>query len=117
MTAALAAFLLLALVLPIPAHAFTMGDGSSIVQDRANFDDLVRAQRVIRFSAHLAYRLLDRFDAALGSMPDTPTEAYRMLSWLAGVLAAVSLWCLAAKDQWSPGRFDTSRCRSSHPRR
>jgi hypothetical protein len=101
-TVALAAFLVLALVAPIPARAFTMGDGSSIVQDRGNFDDLVRAHRAVRFSAHLSYRLLDRFDALLGSTADTPIEAYRMLSWLGGVLVALSLWALSASDQWSP---------------
>ena len=81
-TLALAAFLILAFVLPLPAHGFTMGDGSSIVQDRSNFDDLVRHQGQIRFSAHLAYRLLDRIDAALGSTPSSSTQAYRTLSWL-----------------------------------
>jgi len=100
-TAALAAFLALALVAPIPSDRFVMGDGSSIVQDRSNFDDLVAHGRVVRFSAHLAYRLLGRFDAALGSSATSPVEAYRMLSWLAGVLFAVSLWCLAATDLWS----------------
>jgi len=53
-TVVLAAFLVLAFVLPFPAHGFVMGDGSSIVQDRSNFDDLVRHGRDIRFSAHLA---------------------------------------------------------------
>jgi hypothetical protein len=56
----------------------------------------------VRFSAHLAYRLLGRFDTALGSTADSPVEAYRMLSWLAGLVFAVTLWCLAATDQWSP---------------
>jgi hypothetical protein len=100
-TSALAAFLALALVAPIPIDRFVMGDGSSIVQDRSNFDDLVAHGRVVRFSAHLAYRLLARFDAALGSNATSPVEAYRMLSWLAGVVFAVSLWCLAATDHWS----------------
>ena len=98
----LTAFLALALVLPIPSDRFVMGDGSSIVQDRSNFDDIVaNGGRVVRFSAHLAYRLLGRFDAALGSTADAPVEAYRMLSWLAGFVFAVTLWCLAATDQWS----------------
>jgi len=101
-TIALTAFLAVALVAPIPSDRFVMGDGSSIVQDRNNFDDIVaRGARSVRFSAHLAYRLLGRFDAALGSTADSPVEAYRMLSWLAGVLFAVTLWCLAATDQWS----------------
>jgi hypothetical protein len=100
-TTALTAFLALALVAPIPRDRFVMGDGSSIVQNRSNFDDLVAHGSVVRFSAHLAYRLLGRFDAALGSTADSPIEAYRMLSWLAGVVFAVSLWCLAAIDHWS----------------
>jgi hypothetical protein len=100
-TTALIAFLALALVAPIPSDRFVMGDGSSIVQDRSNFDDLVAHGRVVRFSAHLAYRLLGRFDTALGSTATSPVEAYRMLSWLAGVVFAVSLWCLAATDHWS----------------
>jgi hypothetical protein len=100
-TTALTVFLALALVTPIPLGRFVMGDGSSIVQDRSNFDDLVAHESVVRFSAHLAYRLLGRFDAALGSTADAPLEAYRMLSWLAGVIFAVSLWCLAAIDHWS----------------
>ena len=100
-TAALTAFLALALVAPIPSDRFVMGDGSSIVQDRNNFDDLVAHGRVVRFSAHLAYRLLGQFDTALGSTATSPVEAYRMLSWLAGVVFAVSLWCLAATDDWS----------------
>ena len=101
-TIALTAFLAVALVAPIPSDRFVMGDGSSIVQDRNNFDDIVaRGARSVRFSAHLAYRLLGRFDAALGSTADSPVEAYRMLSWLAGVLFAVTLWCLAATDRWS----------------
>jgi len=101
-TIALTTFLAVALVAPIPSDRFVMGDGSSIVQDRNNFDDIVaRGARSVRFSAHLAYRLLGRFDAALGSTADSPVEAYRMLSWLAGVLFAVTLWCLAATDRWS----------------
>src|SRR5512138_1078983 len=101
-TTALAAFLALALVAPIPSDRFVMGDGSSIVQDRSNFDDIIaRGGRFVRFSAHLAYRLLSRFDAALGSTADSPVEAYRMLSWLAAVVFAVTLWCLAATDRWS----------------
>jgi hypothetical protein len=100
-TTALTTFLALALVAPFPSDRFVMGDGSSIVQDRTNFDDLVAHGRTVRFSAHLAYRLLGRFDAALGSTATSPVEAYRMLSWLAGVVFAVSLWCLAATDRWS----------------
>jgi len=100
-TTALTTFLALALIAPIPSDRFVMGDGSSIVQDRTNFDDLVAHGRVVRFSAHLAYRLLGRFDTALGSTATSPVEAYRMLSWLAGVVFAVSLWCLAATDHWS----------------
>jgi hypothetical protein len=100
-TTVLTAFLALALVAPIPNDRFVMGDGSSIVQDRGNFDDLVAHGRVVRFSAHLAYRLLGQFDAALGSTATSPVEAYRMLSWLAGVVFAVSVWCLAATDDWS----------------
>jgi hypothetical protein len=101
-TVVLSVFLAFALVLPFPTNRFVMGDGSSIVQDRSNFDDIVGHGRVVRFSAHLAYRLLGRFDTALGSTPESPVEAYRMLSWLAGAVFAVSLWCLAATDQWSP---------------
>jgi len=102
-TMALTVFLVLALIAPLPSNRFVMGDGSSIVQDRSNFDDLVaHGARVVRFSAHLAYRLLGRFDAALGSTADSPVEAYRMLSWLAGLVFAVTLWCLAATDRWSP---------------
>lgn len=101
-TVVLAAFLVLALAQPFPAHDFIMGDGSSIVQDRSNFDDIVRHGKEIRFSAHLAYRLLDRIDASLGSTPTSPTEAYHALSWLAGATFAVFLWCLAATDGWSP---------------
>ena len=101
-TIALSVFLAVALVTPIPSDRFVMGDGSSIVQDRNNFEDIVgRGGRIVRFSAHLAYQLLGRFDAALGSTADSPVEAYRMLSWLAGVVFAVTLWCLAATDQWS----------------
>jgi hypothetical protein len=101
-TTALTVFLALALIAPLPTDRFVMGDGSSIVQDRSNFDDLVaHGRRVVRFSAHLAYRLLGRFDAALGSTADSPVEAYRMLSWLAGLVFAVTLWCLAATDRWS----------------
>ena len=100
-SAALAAFIALALVLPFPARAFTMGDGSSVVQDRNNFDDLVRHGSEIRFSAHLAYRLLDRIDARLGSTSESPTEAYRELSWLGGAMFALTLWCFAATDRWS----------------
>ena len=79
-----------------------MGDGSSITQDRSNFDDLVHHERVIRFSAHLAYYLLDRFDTALGRSATSPVEAYRMLSWLVGALVACCLWVFAATDRWSP---------------
>ena len=101
-TVALTALLALALIAPLPSDRFVMGDGSSIVQDRGNFDDLVaHGARVVRFSAHLAYRLLGRFDAALGSTADSPVEAYRMLSWLAGLVFAVTLWCLAATERWS----------------
>lgn len=101
-TTVVTAFLALALVTPFPAGRFVMGDGSSTVQDRSNFDDLVAHGRTVRFSAHLAYQLLGRMDAALGSDATSPLEAYRMLSWLGGVLFAVPLWSLAATDQWSP---------------
>jgi hypothetical protein len=101
-TTVLTVFLALTLTVPLPTDRFVMGDGSSIVQDRSNFDDLVaHGARVVRFSAHLAYRLLGRFDAALGSTADSPVEAYRMLSWLAGLVFAVTLWCLAVTDRWS----------------
>src|SRR6266550_73472 len=100
-TLVLAAFLVLAFVLPFPARGFVMGDGSSVVQDRSNFDDLVRHGKEIRFSSHLAYRLLDRIDASLGSTPASPLQAYRTLSWLAGAALALSLWCLAAVERWS----------------
>jgi hypothetical protein len=100
-TTVLAALLAFALVLPFPTGRFVMGDGSSIVQDRSNFDDIIGRGKVVRFSAHLAYWLLGRFDRDLGSTAETPVEAYRMLSWLVGALVAVSLWCLAATDQWS----------------
>jgi hypothetical protein len=87
-----------------------MGDGSSIVQNRANFDEIVsRGANVVRFSAHLAYRLLGRFDAALGSTADSPVEAYRMLSWLAGAVFAVTLWFWRRLIGGVPARFDTSR--------
>src|SRR5207302_1480653 len=56
---------------------------------------------VIRFSAHLAYQLLDRFDTALGRTATSPTESYRMLSWLMGALVAICLWLLALTDRWS----------------
>jgi len=101
-TTALTAWLAIALIAPLPTDRFVMGDGSSIVQNRGNFDEIVaRGATVVRFSAHLAYRLLGRFDAALGSTADSPVEAYRMLSWLAGAVFAVTLWCLAATDRWS----------------
>ena len=101
-TVALAAFLALALVLPFPTDAFTMGDGSSIVHDRANFTDVIITERFVRFSAHLSYGLLRQFDAWLGSTPQSSAEAYRMLSWLAGVGFAFSVWCLATAERWSP---------------
>jgi hypothetical protein len=100
-TTVLTAFLAFALVLPFPTDRFVMGDGSSIVQDRSNFDDIVAHGKVVRFSAHLSYSLLGLFDRALGSNATSPAEAYRMLSWLAGLVVAVSLWCLGATDQWS----------------
>jgi len=101
-TMALATWLAIALIDPLPTNRFVMGDGSSIVQNRANFDEIVsRGANVVRFSAHLAYRLLGRFDAALGSTADSPVEAYRMLSWLAGAVFAITLWVLAATDRWS----------------
>jgi len=102
-TVALIALLAFALVLPFPTDRFVMGDGSSTAQDRANFEDVVGTHgRVVRFSAHLSYQLLRRFDIALGSTSDSPAEAYRMLSWLTGALVAVSLWALAATDRWNP---------------
>ena len=101
-TLVLIAVLLFALVLPFPTDRFVMGDGSSTAQDRANFEDVVGTHgRTVRFSAHLSYQLLRRFDIALGSTADAPFEAYRMLSWLAGALVAVSLWAVAATDRWS----------------
>jgi hypothetical protein len=101
-TVALATWLAIALIAPLPTNRFVMGDGSSIVQSRNNFDEIVaRGAKVVRFSAHLAYRLLGRFDAALGSTADSPVEAYRMLSWLAGAVFAITLWFLAATDRWS----------------
>src|SRR5207253_8974258 len=100
-TLALAVFLALSLVFPFPTNRFVMGDGTSIASDRGNFDDLVHRERVIRFSAHLAYQLLDRFDTALGRTDTSPTESYRMLSWLMGALVAICLWLLALTDRWS----------------
>src|SRR5205823_14212825 len=48
-----------------------------------------------------AYQLLDRFDTALGRTDTSPTESYRMLSWLMGALVAICLWLLALTDRWS----------------
>ncbi|MEQ1757512.1 MAG: hypothetical protein ABL986_04285 [Vicinamibacterales bacterium] len=100
-TAVLAAFLALAFILPLPEKGFVMGDGSSIVQDRNNFDEVVRNNDDVRFSAHLAYRLLDHLDVMLGSTQGSSLGAYRWLSWLAGAMSALLLWCLAAAEGWS----------------
>jgi hypothetical protein len=91
-----------AFVLPMPVGPFLMGDGTSIIRDRADFEDIVRPEGQVRFSAHLAYRLLDRIDAALGSTPTSPVRSYQTLSWLAGLVVTVSLLCLAATELWSP---------------
>jgi len=101
-TVALTALLVFALVLPIPVGSFTMGDGTNIVEERSRFEELVHPGREIRFSAHLAYLLLDRIDAALGSTPTSPAQAYRTLSWLAGAVFALSLVGLASTEHWSP---------------
>jgi hypothetical protein len=101
-TVALIALLVFAFVLPLPANRFVMGDGTNLSQNRSDFEDMVRPEREIRFSAHLAYRLLDRIDAALGSTPTSPTQSYRTLSWLAGAAFVLSLLYLAATDHWSP---------------
>ena len=98
-TAALTGFLVLALVRPIPLGSFLMGDGSTIVEQRDSFEELVGR---IRFSSHLAYYVLDRIDAALGSTDTSPVEAYRALAWFAGVAFAISLLGLAALERWSP---------------
>jgi hypothetical protein len=97
--AALAGLLVIALVRPIPLGSFVMGDGSSIVQQRESFEELVGR---IRFSSHLAYHALDRIDAALGSTDTSPLEAYRALAWLAGAGFAIALLGLAAAERWSP---------------
>jgi hypothetical protein len=99
---ALTGLLVLAARVPIPVGSFTMGDGTNIVERRESFEELVRAEREIRFSSHLAYLLLDRIDIALGSTPASPLESYRALSWLAGLVFAVSLMCLAGAERWSP---------------
>ena len=101
-TVALTALLIFAFFLPIPIGSFTMGDGTNIVQRRDSFEELVHAEREIRFSSHLAYLLLDRIDMALGSTPTSPLQSYRTLSWLAGAVFALSLVCLAAAEHWSP---------------
>src|SRR5688572_7176348 len=88
-------------MLPLPIGSFTMGDGTNIVQERDSFEELVHGGE-IRFSAHLAYLLLDRIDVALGSTETSPVEAYRALAWFAGVVFAIALMCLAAAEQWSP---------------
>lgn len=98
----LSAFLLATLLLPIPMSLFVMGDGSNIVQDRSNFNELVSPGGRIRFSSHLAYLLLGRIDLAFGSTSESPAQAYRVLSWLGGALFAVSLAVLAVLDRWSP---------------
>ena len=99
---ALTALLVFAARLPIPVGSFTMGDGTNIVERRESFEELVRAEREIRFSSHLAYLLLDRIDIALGSTAASPLESYRALSWLAGAVSALSLLCLAGAERWSP---------------
>jgi hypothetical protein len=101
-TVALTALLVFAARVPIPIGSFTMGDGTNIVERRESFEELVRAEREIRFSSHLAYLLLDRIDMALGSTPASPLESYRALSWLAGAVFALSLVCLAGAEHWSP---------------
>jgi hypothetical protein len=98
----LLAFLVLTLWLPIPTTSFVMGDGSSIIQDRSSFNEMVDPGGRIRFSAHLAYLILLWFDQALGASSESPAQAYRVLSWLAGALFAVSLGALAAVERWSP---------------
>lgn len=99
--AVLTGLLVLALVRPIPLGSFVMGDGSNIVERRDSFEELVRPGAEIRFSSHLAYHLLDRIDAALGSTRTSPLEAYRTLGWLAGVGFALTLLALAAAESWS----------------
>lgn len=94
--------LLFSLVRPLPVDQFTMGDGSTIVHKRSSFEELVRPERRIRFSSHLAYLLLDRIDRALGSAPESPADSYRALARLAGAVSAVFLMCLAAAERWSP---------------
>ena len=101
-TVALTALLIFAFLLPIPIGSFTMGDGTNIVERRDSFEELVHAEREIRFSSHLAYLLLDRIDIALGSTPTSPLQSYRTLSWLAGAMFALSLVCLAGAEHWSP---------------
>ena len=101
-TVALAAFLALTFARPIPADAFMMGDGSSITHNRGNFDDVILNDDAIRFSAHLSFWLIGRFDTALGGTDQSPVTAYRMLSWLVGAVSALSLWLLAASERWSP---------------
>ena len=98
----LTGLLISAAVMPIPVGSLTMGDGTNIVQRRDSFEELVRADREIRFSSHLAYLLLDRIDMALGSTETSPLESYRALSWLAGAVFAFSLVCLAGAEHWSP---------------
>lgn len=101
-TVALAAFLALAFARPIPADAFMMGDGTSITNNRDNFEEVILNDDVVRFSAHLSYWLIGRFDGALGGTDASPVQAYHLLSWLAGAVSALSLWILAAADGWSP---------------
>jgi hypothetical protein len=101
-TVALTAVLALAFALPIPPDAFMMGDGSSITNDRGNFNEVILNDDVLRFSAHLSYWLIGRFDAALGMTDKSPVQAYHLLSWLVGALSALSLWILAASERWSP---------------
>lgn len=104
-TVALVVLLVLAFLLPLPAYrnegSFAMGDGSNLIQSRSDFDAIIHPGRQIRFSGHLAYRLLDRIDAALGSTLASARQSYRALSWLAGAAFALSLLYLAATDHWS----------------
>jgi len=101
-TVALVVVLALAFARPIPSNAFMMGDGSSITNNRDNFDEVILNDDVVRFSAHLSYWLIGRFDAALGATDESPAKAYRLLSWLAGAAWALCLWVLAASERWSP---------------
>jgi hypothetical protein len=91
---------------PLPTRASQevgtwMGDSDTYTADRDQFETYF-GDDVVRFHFHLATRVLNLIDRALGSTATSPGEAFHILPGLVGFIALLEAAAVAILAGWSP---------------